>query len=60
MQKVAYQNGDDMVTINTLKPGEAVLSPEQTKQFVKLTNFLPEASKMIDTISILIFNGIQI
>lgn len=51
MQKVAYQNGDDMVTINTLKPGEAVLSPEQTKQFVKLTNFLPEASKMIDTIS---------
>ena len=51
MQKVAYQNGDDMVTINTLKPGEAVLSPDQTKQFIKLTNFLPEASKMIDTIS---------
>jgi len=47
-QKSAYKNGDDIITFNTLKSGEAVLTPEQAAQFEKLVNHLPVLQKMMD------------
>lgn len=40
-QKMAYKNGDDIVTINTLKKGEAVLTAQQAQQFSQLVDKLP-------------------
>jgi len=48
LQKIAYQNGDDMLTFNTLKRGEAVLTPEQSIQFKNLTDHLPQLQGIID------------
>ena len=47
-QRSAYRNGDDIVTFNTLKSGEAVLTPEQAAQFKKLVNHLPVLQKVMD------------
>ena len=41
LQKIAMRNGDDMITVNTLKPGEAIMTPDQATQFSKLVNNLP-------------------
>lgn len=48
-QKVAMRNGDDMVTFNTLKRGEAVLTPTQSQQFKALTDNLPLMNNLVDT-----------
>lgn len=48
LQKIAMRNGDDVVTINTLKRGEAVLTSDQAVQFSKLVNSLPVLHKMMN------------
>lgn len=48
LQKMAYQNGDDMLTFNTLKRGEAVFTERQYKQIEKLVNNVPGLQKLID------------
>lgn len=48
MQRVAMRNGDDMVTVNTLKKGEAILTPEQAQQFSGLVNDLPKLQGIVD------------
>lgn len=48
LQKIAVSNGDDIITINTLKRGEAVLTPEQAAQFKKLVSYFPDISEFID------------
>lgn len=50
LQKIAMQNGDDMFTVNTLKKGEAVLSPEQTAIFRQFAdNHLTVLPDVLDT-----------
>lgn len=53
MQKVAYNNGDDIVTFNTLKQGEAVLTEAQYAQMSKLVDSMPQIQGLVDTASIL-------
>lgn len=48
LQKVPYQNGDDMITINTLKKGEAVLTRPQAAQFKILAENLPKLQGIVD------------
>ena len=48
LQKIALRNGDDVVTVNTLKRGEAIMTPGQTAQFSKLVNNLPILHNIID------------
>lgn len=48
MKRVAARNGDDVVTVNTLKKGEAILTPDQTQMFSKFTNYLPQLSGIVD------------
>ena len=48
MKKAAYRNGDDIVTFNSLKEGEAVLTQEQAAQFKALVNHLPALQSMMD------------
>ncbi len=48
LQTLAMANGDDMVTVNTLKKGEAVLTEPQAVMFGKLVERLPELSKAVD------------
>ncbi len=58
LQKIAMRNGDDMITVNTLKRGEAILKPDQAamfSQFVKngvpvLHNVLDESKMMSKTL----------
>ena len=38
LKKVTFENNDDMITVNTLKKGEAVLTPEQTKILTKIAS----------------------
>ena len=38
LQKIAMRNGDDLITVNTLKKGEAILTPEQAVMFSKFVN----------------------
>ena len=38
LKKVTFDNGDDMITVNTLKKGEAVLTPEQTRILTKIAS----------------------
>ena len=38
LKKVTFDNGDDMITVNTLKKGEAVLTPEQTRILTKVAS----------------------
>lgn len=47
-KKTAYRNGDDIVTFNTLKRGEAVLTPEQAKQFKLLAQNLDRLQGVTD------------
>lgn len=47
LQKAALANGDDLLAINTLKVGEAVLTPEQTKA---LQNFAPKMPLLEDVL----------
>lgn len=53
LQKLAIGNGDDMITVNTLKKGEAILTPAQTVQFSKLAEHLPQLQGIIDTSSMI-------
>lgn len=53
LQKVAYQNGDDMVTFNTLKRGEAVFTEDQYRQIDRLVDSLPMIHGLVDTDSML-------
>lgn len=48
LQKIAERNGDDILTFNTLKRGEAVLTPEQSAQFKTLTEHLPQLQGIVD------------
>ena len=48
LKKIATVNGDDYITINTLKRGDAVLTPEQAKQFALLTQSLPKLQGIVD------------
>lgn len=38
LKKVTFDNGDDMITVNTLKKGEAVLTPDQTRILTKIAS----------------------
>ena len=38
LKKVTFENNDDMITVNTLKKGEAVLTPEQTQMLTKIAS----------------------
>lgn len=42
VQRIAAKQGDDIITVNTLKKGEAVLTPEQAVQFKKLVQEIPQ------------------
>lgn len=48
MKNITAKNGDNLISINTLKKGEAVLTPEQAKQFSKLVSSLPYLRDSID------------
>lgn len=48
LQKIAMRNGDDVVTVNTLKRGEAIMTADQTMQFRKLVNNLPVLHNLMD------------
>lgn len=48
MKNITAKNGDNLISINTLKKGEAVLTPEQAKQFSKLVSSLPYLRDLID------------
>ena len=48
LQRIASKNGDDIITFNTLKRGEAVLTPEQSIQFSKLADNLPKLQGLVD------------
>lgn len=41
LQKIAMQNGDDVITVNTLKKGESVLTSEQTQALMSMASDLP-------------------
>ena len=47
-KKAVRKNGDDIVTVNTLKTGEAVLTAEQARQFRSFANHLPALQSMMD------------
>jgi len=49
LQKIAMRNGDDVFTVNTLKAGEAVLTPEQTVSLAQLAEKLPVAHDVLDS-----------
>ena len=49
LQKIALRNGDDMISVNTLKKGEAVLSASQTELFKNFIDKLSIANAMLDT-----------
>ena len=42
-------NGDDMITVNTLKSGEAILTPEQTEHFKAFVAKLPQLYDLSQT-----------
>lgn len=42
IKKAIIANGDDMITVNTLKAGEAILTPEQTEYFKAFVAKLPQ------------------
>lgn len=48
LKSIIKANGDDYLTINTLKKGEAVLTPKQTTDFSKLIDSLPQLNGIID------------
>ena len=48
LQKIAYKNGDDMVTFNTLKKGEAVFTAQEYQQIAKLVQGLPQIQDVMD------------
>lgn len=48
LQRVAYRNGDNIVSFNSLKRGEAVLTPEQSVEFEKLVGSLPQIQNLVD------------
>ena len=48
MKNITAKNCDNLISINTLKKGEAVLTPEQAKQFSKLVSSLPYLRDLID------------
>lgn len=52
-RKIAQKNGDDMITINTLKKGEAVLTPYQNILFQKFAGKLPQLQGIFDTSTVL-------
>ena len=53
MQKVAYKNGDDIVTLNTLKRGEAVFTEAQYAQISKLIDNIPKIQGAVDSVALL-------
>lgn len=42
VKEIARRQGDDVVTVNTLKRGEAVLEPNLAKSFVKFASNIPQ------------------
>ena len=48
LKKIAMRNGDDVVTVNTLQRGEAIMTPSQAEQFSKLVNNLPVLHNMMN------------
>lgn len=52
LQKVAMRNGDDMITVNTLKKGEGILTPEQAVQFKNIADHLPLLQGIVDSSAI--------
>lgn len=53
LQRTAWRNGDDVVTINTLKRGEAVLTPAQAAQFKRLVENMDKAELALEVPEIL-------
>lgn len=48
LQKIAMRNGDDMVTVNTLKRGESVFDQHQTQDLASLARELPTIHNVLD------------
>lgn len=59
VKKAAIQNGDDIITVNTLKKGEAVLTPQQTQWFQVYADNLPDLSDLMDIRSAVRVRDIQ-
>lgn len=51
LKHITAKNGDDLISINTLKRGEAVLTPEQAEMFSKLVAELPVLSTIVNSLS---------
>ena len=49
MQRVAMRNGDDMITVNTLKKGEGIMTVPQTEAFRKMVEHLPALEGIVNT-----------
>ena len=48
-KKILRRNGDDYITVNTLKKGETVLTPPQARQFDSLVANLPQLQGLVNT-----------
>ena len=48
LKRITAKNGDNLVSINTLKRGEAVLTQEQAKLFSELVDSLPYLKTLVD------------
>lgn len=59
IKKAAIRNGDNIITVNTLKKGESVLTPQQTQWFQEYADNMPALSKLIDIQSAVPLRNIQ-
>lgn len=49
LKKIAMRNGDDIVTVNTLKRGEAIFTPNDADLVARLIDKVPVMHSMLDT-----------
>lgn len=59
IKKAAIRNGDNIITVNTLKKGASVLTPQQTQWFQEYADNMPALSKLIDIQSAVPLRNIQ-
>ena len=59
IKKAAIRNGDNIITVNTLRKGESVLTPQQTQWFQEYADNMPALSKLIDIQSAVPLRNIQ-
>lgn len=59
IKKAAIRNGGNIITVNTLRKGESVLTPQQTQWFQEYADNMPALSKLIDIQSAVPLRNIQ-